>query len=93
MLVTANVVGLYLSIPISPSLSSLKKSFKNRVNKQIPISDLVKMAKFVPSNSYFVFSENVVEQISKATVVTKFEVKTNFLLNQRLKPLVGSLVI
>ena len=59
MLVTADVVGLHPSIPHSAGLNSLKKALENRVNKQIPTSDLVKMAKFVLSNNYFEFSENV----------------------------------
>ena len=52
MLVTADVVGLCPSIPHSAGLNSLKKALENRVNKQIPTSDLVKMAKFVLSNNY-----------------------------------------
>ena len=59
MLVTADVVGLYPSIPHSAGLNSLKKALENRVNKQIPPNDLVKMAKFVLSNNYFEFSEKV----------------------------------
>ena len=59
MLVTADVVGLYPSIPHSAGLNSLKKALENRVNKQIPTSDLGKMAKFVLSNNYFEFSKKV----------------------------------
>ena len=89
MLVTADVVGLYLSIPHSAGLSSLKKAFEKHFDKQIPASDLVKMVKFFLSNSYFEFSEIVFQQISGMTIGTKFvplyvciymdEVETEFL--------------
>ena len=72
MLVTADVVGLYPNIPHSAGLKSLKKALENRVNKQIPTSDLVKMAKYVLSNSYFDFSEKVFQQISGTVIETKF---------------------
>ena len=59
MLVTADVVGLYPSIPHSTGLNSLKKALEKQVNKQIPTSDLIKMVKFVLSNKYFEFSDKV----------------------------------
>ena len=74
MLVTTDVVGLYPSIPHSAGLNSLKKAFENRVNKQKPTSDLVKMAKFVLSNNYFEFSEKVFQQISGTAIGTKLHV-------------------
>ena len=89
MLVTADVVGLYSSIPHSAGLNSSKKAFENRVNKQIPTNDLVNMAKFVLSNNYFEFSKKVFQQISGTAIGTKFappyacifidEVETEFL--------------
>ena len=89
MLVTADVVGLCPSIPHSADLNSFKKNLENRVNKQIPTSDLVKMSKFVLSNNYFEFSEKVFQQISGTAIGTKFvppytciymeEVETEFL--------------
>ena len=51
MLVTADVVGLYPSIPKSAGVNPLKKGLENRVNKEIPTSNLVKITKF--SNNYF----------------------------------------
>ena len=96
MLVTADVVGLYPSIPHSAGLNSLKKALEKRVNKKIPTSDLVKVAKFILSNNCFEFSEKVFQQISGTAVGTKFaapyaciymeEVETEFLQTQRLKP-------
>ena len=70
MLVTADAVGLYPSIPFSVSL---------------PTSDLVKLAEFVFSNNSFEFSEKLFQQISGTAISTKFvpcismdEVETEF---------------
>ena len=89
MLVTADVVGLCLSIPHSAGLNSLEKVLEKHFNKQIPTSDSVKMAKLVLSNNYFKFSEKVFQQISGTAIGTKFvppcgciymdEVETEFL--------------
>ena len=98
MLVTADVMGLYPSSPHSADLNSLKKAIEKHFKKQIPTSDLVKIAKFVLSNNYFEFSEKVFQQILGTAVGTKFvspyaciymdEVETEFLQTQRFKPLV-----
>ena len=72
MLVTADVVVLYPSIPHSSGLNSLRKGLEKRVNKQIPTNDLVKMTKLVLSNNYFEFSEKVFQQISRTAIGTKF---------------------
>ena len=65
-LVTADVVGLYLSIPHELGLKALeeappppppkKKKKKKRDSTQISTPDLVKMAKFVLQDSYFEFN-------------------------------------
>ena len=60
VLVTADVVILYPSIPHSGGLKVLKKALENRDNKQILISDLVQMA------------EKVFKQILGTTIGTKF---------------------
>ena len=85
MLVTANAVGLYPSIPFSAGLNSLKKSLQNRADKQIPTSDLVKLAEFIFSNNCFEFSKKLFQQISGTAISTKFvpcismdEVETEF---------------
>ena len=99
MVVAADMVGLYPSIPHSAGLNSLKKAFENRVNKQIPKSDLVKMARFVLSNNYFEFSKKVFQRMSGTAIGTNFvpsyaciymdEVETEFLqTHSRFKPLV-----
>ena len=46
----ADVVELYPSFPQSAGLNSLKRALENRVNKQIPRSNLVKMTEFVLSS-------------------------------------------
>ena len=47
ILVTADVVGLYPSIPNNAGLKVLKDALDCRQNKKIPIDMLVKMAEFV----------------------------------------------
>ena len=46
-MVTADVVGLYPSIPHDAGLKTLRKSLDNRENKKISTDDLTKMAEFV----------------------------------------------
>ena len=52
-LVTADIVGLYPSIPHNEGLEVLRKQLKVFDNKSIPTEDLVKMAEFVLKNNYF----------------------------------------
>ena len=47
IMVTADVVGLYPSIPHDAGLKTLRKSLDNRENKKISTDDLTKMAEFV----------------------------------------------
>ena len=89
MLVIADVVGLYPSIPHCAGLSSLKEDFENRVNKQVPTRGLVKMVKFILSNNYVEFSETVFQQISGTAIGANFGGETEYLQTQRLKPLVS----
>ena len=51
--ITADVVGLYPSIPHNEGLEVLKKQLDNFYEKSIPTEDLVKMAEFVLKNNYF----------------------------------------
>ena len=81
MLVTADMVGLYPSIPYSKFFE--KPS--NSVNKQVPTSDLVKIVEFVLSN-YFEFTEE--RFVSPYTCINMDEEETEFLQTQRFKPLV-----
>ena len=47
IMVTADVVGLYPSIPHDAGLEALRKALDNRENKKISTHDLAKMAEFV----------------------------------------------
>ena len=47
ILVTADVVGLYPSIPHEAGLNALREALDNRENKHIPTDNLLKMAEFV----------------------------------------------
>ena len=72
ILVTADVVGLYTSIPHEAGLEALYEKLKERVEKKIPSSDLVNMAEFVLKNNNFEFDSKVEKQISGTAIGTKF---------------------
>ena len=59
LLVTADVVGLYPSIPHQAGLSALKEALENRSVKKIPTENLIKMAEFVLKNNLFEFNNKV----------------------------------
>ena len=96
MLVTADVVGLYTSIPHEAGISALKKALENRLVKKIPTENLIKMAELVLKNNLFEFN-NVFQQISGTAIGTKFAppyaciymdgVEQEFLKTQELQPL------
>ena len=71
-LVTADVVGLYPSIPHDEGLEVLRKQLNAFDNKSIPTEDLVKMAEFVLKNNYFEFNSTFKHQISGTAIGTKF---------------------
>ena len=56
ILVMADVVGLYPSIPHELGLKALEVALEKKKTIQISIFDLVKMAKFVLQNDYFEFN-------------------------------------
>ena len=72
ILVTADVVGLYLSIPHEIGLKALEEALEKRDSIQISTSNLVKMAKFVLPNNYFEFNGETKQQISGTAIGTKF---------------------
>ena len=98
LLVTADVAGLYPSIPHEAGLSALKEALNKRTCKEIPTENLIKMAEFVLKNNFFEFNINVYQQISGTANGTKLappypcifmdQLETKFLENQNLKPLV-----
>ena len=59
IMVTADVVGLYPSIPHNAGLEALRKSLDNRENKKIYTDGLTKLAEFVLKNNYFEFNGKV----------------------------------
>ena len=70
VLVNADAVGLYPSIPHNEGLEALKKQLNNFYEKSIPTEDLVKMVEFVLKNNYFEFNANVKHQISGTAIGT-----------------------
>ena len=72
LLVTADVVGLYLSIPHQAGLIALKEALDKRLSKKIPTDDLIMMAEFVLSNNFFEFNSDTFQQISGTAIGTKF---------------------
>ena len=97
MLVTADVVGLYPSIPHEAGLQAPKEVLQCKKDKKISTINLVQMVPFVLKNNYFDFNGEVKHQISGTAIGTKFpptyafifmdEIKTNFLDTQEFKPL------
>ena len=71
ILVTADVLGLYLSIPHPSGLQALYKKLEERVQKKIPSSDLVNMAEFVLKINYCKFDCKVKAQISGTAIGSK----------------------
>ena len=55
ILVTADVVELYPSIPHSEGLDILKKQYEDYPNKKVSTEDIGKMADFVLKNNLFEF--------------------------------------
>ena len=98
LLVTADVVGLYPSIPHQAGLIALKEALDKRLLKKIPSDDLIKMAEFVLSNIFFEFNSDTFQQISGTAIGTKFappyaciymdQVEQKFLATQINQPLI-----
>ena len=63
ILVTADIVGLYPSIPHESGLKAIKEVLENRARKSVPTSDKHKMLEFVLNNNYFEFNSNVKQQL------------------------------
>ena len=98
ILVTADVVGLYPSIPHQAGLEALREALEKRKTHKVPTSKLIKIAEFVLKNNYFQFSDKVYQQISGTAIDTKFappyacifmdQVESKFLQTQKFQPLV-----
>ena len=57
ILVRADAVGLYPSIPDNAGLQALKNALDCRHNKKVPTDMLVKIAEFVITHNYFEFQQ------------------------------------
>ena len=65
ILVTADVVGLYPTIPHTEVLKVLHKQYDKFLHKKVPTEDIIKMADFVQ------FNANFLQQISGTAIGTK----------------------
>ena len=72
ILVTADVVGLYLSIPHEDHLDTLSEKLETCQDKKIAKEDLLKMAKFFLKNNSLGFNSKTKQQISGTQIGTKF---------------------
>ena len=71
-LVTADVVGLYPSIPHEVGLRALREALDKQDKKCISIQDLVKMAEFVLKKNFSEFNSKIKEQVLGTAIGTKF---------------------
>ena len=71
ILVTADVVGLYPSIPHDAGLKTSYEKLEERTEKKIPSANLVEMADFVLKNYFFEFDTKIIQQISGTAIGTK----------------------
>ena len=98
ILVTADGVGLYPSIPHEVGLRALREALDKRDKKTIPTEELLTMAEFMLKNNYFEFGTKTKQQISGTAIRTKFaplypcifmsDLETKFLESQHLQHLV-----
>ena len=72
ILVTANVVSLYPSIPHDAGLKALHEKLEERNDKSVPTKDLVNMANFILKSNYFESDSCIKKQISGTAIGTKF---------------------
>ena len=97
-LVTADVVGLYPSIPHNVGLKALYEKLEERSDEKVPSTNLVDMVEFALKNNFFEFDSKVKQQTSDTTIGTKFvppyacifmdKVEIDFLETLAAKPLV-----
>ena len=67
LLVTADVAGLYRSIPHEAGLKAVKEALDKKKNRNIAMSDLIRMAEFVLKNN-----SEFKQHISGTTIRTTF---------------------
>ena len=98
ILVTADMVYLYPSIPHQAGLEALRGALDKRKTHKVTKGKLVKMAELILKNNYFQFSDKVYQQISGIAIGTKFappytcifmnQVENKFLKTQKFQTLV-----
>ena len=96
ILFTADVVGLYPSIPHDGGLEILQKQYDKFKDKMVLTEDIIKMADFVLKNNLFEFDRKFYQQISGTAIGAKFAppyacifmdfIETEFLKMQAIKP-------
>ena len=96
LLVTADVVGIYPSIPHEDGLDALSEILETFRDKKIAKEDFLKMSRFVLNKKFFEFNSKTKQRISGTAIVTKFvppyacismdKVATKFLDKELLKP-------
>ena len=99
-MVTADVVGLYPSIPHADGMEILSAKLEECEDKSIATEDLLQMARFVLRNKFFKFDSDIKQQISGTAIGTKFatpyacifmdKFERDFLKTQNLNPWVWS---
>ena len=72
ILITADVVSLYPSIPHEAGLKALREVLDKREQHTVPNSKLIRMADFVLKNNYFEFNGQIKQHISGTAIGTKF---------------------
>ena len=68
ILLTANVVGLYPSVPHQAVLEALREALNKRKTHKVSTGRLVKMAELLVKNNYFQFSDKAYLQTSIAAI-------------------------
>ena len=96
ILVTADVVGLYPSIPHDESLKVLRNQYDKFIDKTVPTEEIIKMAEFVLKKNLFELNSKFYKQISGTGIGIKFAppyacifinlIETEFLKSQEIKP-------
>ena len=95
-IVTADVIGLYPSIPHDEGIKILEKKLDLFSEKVVPTEDIIKLTEFVLKNNIFEFDSKIMQQISGTAIGTKFApsyacifldyMENEFLENEPIKP-------
>ena len=71
ILVTADVVGLYPSIPHAERIAAIREALNARSEPSISTDLLMEMLEFVLTNNYFGFGSDMFMQIEGTAIGTK----------------------